>query len=478
MREKRNINNVYVFYRISDNGFKSKMKPNYITKYNCLKNALYVFDKDNVYFKVYVDAVIDETNMMIHNLCDNRKNVEIINIDTRSNGFSFRRVYEDACKLDDNDLVYFLEDDYLHLQGSLENLIDAAKWNYTDYITLYDHPDKYANHQYNVNPLCNDMGEVTKVFKTNFRHWKITNSTTMTFAAFVDILKRDKEVFWEYTKTGYPYDFDIFKTLAKYHRYVSSPIPSLSTHGEIQFLAPFIDWHDVCGNKRCCVVIPTYKEKLEGDDERSFLRALEVFGKHRDIMVIAPDNISTEYYDQFKDKTFFTIAKVDKKHLSSIKEYSSFLCSKEFYKHFEKHYNYILIYQVDCWVFEDKLDYFMGLDYDWYGAPWPQHNDTVGNGGFSLRKVSKMLDITSKYEYKKDSLLGNEDTWFCQTHKNELNICDLDTACNFSMEVIRDRYLEKISTIPMGLHGKEMRKYFWDSDGTKFKEFKNKVLNK
>lgn len=229
--------------------------------------------------------------------------------------------------------------------------------------------------------------------------------------------------------------------------------------------------------KTCCVVIVTYKEKLEGNDERSFLRAIEVFGVKRKIIVIILDNISSDYYQQFKNKII--IATTEAKHLASVKAYSTLLCNNNFYKPFEK-FDYMLIYQTDCWAFEDRLDYFMDLDYDWYGAPWPQHHDSIGNGGFSLRKISKMLEITEKYEYKADSLLGNEDTWFCQTHKYDLNVCDLDTACNFSMEVIRKNYLEKIETIPMGLHGKEMRKFFWDEDGTKFLEYKykNKILNK
>ena len=184
--------------------------------------------------------------------------------------------------------------------------------------------------------------------------------------------------------------------------------------------------------KKCCIVIITYKETLSGDDEKSFLQALKVFGGKRDIRLIIPDNISTDYYEQHKD--IIEICKVPNDRLSSIKAYNKFLCTSEFYGFFSE-YDYILIYQTDCWVFEDKLDYFIELGYDYYGAPWPHNNNTIGNGGFSLRKVSKMLEITNKYEYKRDSYLGNEDTWFCQTHKNDLNLCDLKNACNFSYEL-------------------------------------------
>lgn len=472
MRDKRKINNIYIHYRISDNGFKNKIKPSYITKYNCLKNALNVFVGDSVFFKVYIDSVIEDTDKLIHSLCDNRKNTEIIYLNIKNNGYSFRKVYEDACLLNDDDLVYFLEDDYLHINGSLEGLIDAAEWNYTDYITLYDHPDKYDNNPTAINPFCRDFGEMTRVFKTNTHHWKLTNSTTMTFAAFVDVLKRDKEIFWEHTKTGYPYDFDIFMELISQDKALSSPIPSYSTHGEIAFLAPFIDWKKISDSKRCAIVIPTYKEILDGLQKESFERAVNVFKGERNIIVIAPDNIDTSFYERYD----VNIIKVRQEWLKSVKSYSNMMCSNEFYQLFVG-YDYMLLYQTDCWVFEDRLDYFMNLDYDWYGAPWPHHKDGIGNGGFSLRKVSKMLEITDKYQYNGDSLLGNEDTWFCQTHKDDLNLCDLKTACNFSMEIITEKYLRNIDTYPMGLHGKAMPR-FWDDKGVRFLEFKNRVLNK
>ena len=119
---KRKINQIHIFYRISDNGFKNKKKPDYITKYNCLKNALSVFDEDRTFFHVYVDHVIEETDKQIAELCGARKNTDVVHIDCGTGGFSFRVVYEEACKLNDNDLVYFLEDDYLHKENALDVL--------------------------------------------------------------------------------------------------------------------------------------------------------------------------------------------------------------------------------------------------------------------------------------------------------------------------------------------------------------------
>lgn len=135
--------------------------------------------------------------------------------------------------------------------------------------------------------------------------------------------------------------------------------------------------------KDVCVVILTHLDKLSGDDEKSFLRALKIFTK-RDIKLVLPNSVNKSYYEQFKDDV--EIVCVNDEWMSSYKNYNRMCCNKNFYNLFSD-YDYILIYQTDCWVFEDRLDEFINLGYDWYGAAWPLEGDKVGNGGFSLRKV-------------------------------------------------------------------------------------------
>ena len=135
--------------------------------------------------------------------------------------------------------------------------------------------------------------------------------------------------------------------------------------------------------KKVCVVIPTHQKKLVVDDERSFLQALKVF-KNREIKVVIPDNIDDEYYKSHNVE----IIKVNSKWMESKVAYNRMSCDKNFYMLFED-YEYILVYETDAWVFEDRLDYFMDMEYDYYGAPWPHLSDKVGNSGFSLRNVQK-----------------------------------------------------------------------------------------
>lgn len=221
---------------------------------------------------------------------------------------------------------------------------------------------------------------------------------------------------------------------------------------------------------KCCIIVPTYKEKLSGYEEKSFEQCLKVFGGKYNIKLVMPDSIKTEYYD--KHSNLIEICLVDKKWMESIKAYSSMCCNLKFWEMFSD-FKYALIYQTDCWVYEDKLDYFIGLDYDWYGAPWPQYGYSIGNGGLSLRKVKKMLEITEKYAYNK---VINEDWWFCHMHGNEMNICDYKIAVNFSLETVSEKLLGLITDIPMGLHGKHLIK-LWDENGDKFKDFKNNTHN-
>lgn len=475
MRKQRKINNFYVFYRISDNGYKNKIKLECATKINCLKNALKVFRGAKIV--VFVDSVIESTDKAIHDLCDNLDNVEVKYIQCKSNPKSFRYVYEEALKLDDNDFVYFLEDDYLHLDASFGVMKEAAEKNYTDYITLYDHPDKYEDGCSVTNPFCRKMGERTVVFKTPSHHWKLTNSTTMTFGAFVDVLKRDKEIFWKHTDGETSDDFKIFMELLKNGSLLSSPIPSLSTHCENKYLAPFIDWGECVSNiKKCCIVFITHKEKLENEPEMAFKQILNVFGGTKEVFVVIPDKISSDYYVKFVDGNH--ILKMDGKHFKSVKTYNTMLSNSDFYEHFSN-FEYILVCQDDCWVYEDKLDEFIKMDYDYYGAPWPSEpitksRNSVGNGGLSLRRVSKMLEITkSSGKYNNDSGFP-EDLWFCIRHKNEMKICPTDVACNFSIENITTDLLNMVKEYPMGVHDKKNLRLWGKPE--KFVEFKKKML--
>ena len=221
-----------IFYRISDVGYP-KTKPKYINNENCLQNAVKHFPIIENTWVVIADNCSESTIEMI------RRYVPENCIDRRSIGSgagTFKITFEMALKLDINTSVYFLENDYLHRRDSKKILLEGLELS--PYVTLYDHPDKYDNHHFKVNY----GGEKTRVLISSTCHWKVTHSTTMTFASKVSTLIKDKVVFERWTQTNHPYDCEIFIDLARKNRTLISPLPSYSTHGETKYLAPFIDW--------------------------------------------------------------------------------------------------------------------------------------------------------------------------------------------------------------------------------------------
>lgn len=228
---------INVIYRISDSGYV-KEKPSYINNENCLKNALREFPEYECNWIIIADKCSESTLKMIRSYA-HTTSILITNYGSGAQTFNLALDY--ALKLPDNEIVYFLENDYLHKPGSLKALEEGLNEMKSDYVSLYDHPDKYIN---GANPFVEYGGEVTRVLLSKNSHWKLTNSTTMTFATKVKILKEDESILREYTIGTYPRDFEMFIKLREKGRSLITPIPGYSTHGETKWLSPIIDWED------------------------------------------------------------------------------------------------------------------------------------------------------------------------------------------------------------------------------------------
>lgn len=227
-----------IIYRISDAGY-SKVKPDYITNETCLRNAAKVFQNSD--WSVIADNISAETNDMV------QKYVSVSTILYTSEGSgaqTFNLALDEALTYDDDEIVYFIENDYLHKPGS-ELIIKEGLELGASFVTLYDHPDKYLDPSEGGNPYCQGGAEPTGVYLTNSTHWKITNSTTMTFAAKVKTLREVESILRKHTTGSYPRDFDMFLELAKNNRILLSSIPGYSTHGETAWLAPLTDWNRI-----------------------------------------------------------------------------------------------------------------------------------------------------------------------------------------------------------------------------------------
>jgi hypothetical protein len=224
-----------IIYRISDTGY-NKTKPDYINNEACLINALNTFSTEKHEWLVIADNVSEATKQMLERYVLNIKYVSV-----GHGAGTFNLALDEALQSADDGIIYFLENDYLHKPGADKILEEGFDLGY-HYVALYDHPDKYIN---GANPFVEDGGEVTRVMLSNSCHWKLTNSTTMTFAAQVKTLKEDESVFREHTMGSYPKDFEMFLALREKQRGLITPIPGYSTHGETAWLSPLTDWSKI-----------------------------------------------------------------------------------------------------------------------------------------------------------------------------------------------------------------------------------------
>ena len=226
-----------LIYRISDNGYP-KEKPNYINNENCLKNAVKYFPNSS--WHIIADNVSEATNEMIQKY----KPKSIIDYVSVGHGAgTFNLALDKALTFEDNEFVYFLENDYLHKPESEKVIIEGFRNG--DFVSLYDHKDKYMLPRLGGNPLCTEGVERSNVYLTETCHWKSTNSTTMTFAARVSTLKKSESILRKYTSGTHPYDFEMFLELEKNNYTLVTPLPSYSTHGDVKYLAPLIDWGEL-----------------------------------------------------------------------------------------------------------------------------------------------------------------------------------------------------------------------------------------
>lgn len=152
----------------------------------------------------------------------------------------------------------------------------------------------------------------------------------------------------------------------------------------------------------CIVVIPVYQQCINAVEARTLENNLKVLTKH-DICLLCPSSLNLTCYENIARHVGkeLQIERFDDRYFTSVNVYNELCFSGEFYDRFAL-YEYMLICQLDAWVFNDQLDYWCGLGYDYVGAPiyFPyntQHFTKVfsgiGNGGFNLRRISHCQKI-------------------------------------------------------------------------------------
>lgn len=222
---------IHIFYRhYNVSGNDGPRRPKGFDYEECYKNLLATSDLNTCKINIIYDS--KEDNWVKHLKYDN-----LYEIDAKGDMASFFQtcgIIKDDESIQDGDLIYFLENDYKHVYGWWRKILELFQtYKGLDYVSLYDHKDKYFL------PMYDDL--VSKVFTTENHHWRSTPSTCGSFVV---------------TKERFLEDFDILSTMSGDHnkwlwlnqnrsRTVISPIPGLSTHCMQGLMSPTIKWNEI-----------------------------------------------------------------------------------------------------------------------------------------------------------------------------------------------------------------------------------------
>ena len=237
------------------------------------------------------------------------------------------------------------------------------------------------------------------------------------------------------------------------------------------------------------VLIPIYKSSISDNERISFNQCLKTLCEY-EIELITFQELDLSAYSLSKN---ISIKYFNKSFFASLQGYNQLMLSWDFYNNY-RDYKYILIYQLDAYVFYDKLAYWCLKDYDYIGSPWLvvsknitfkkwflskinwswdlfrelkiplSANNQVGNGGFSLRKISKFIDVLEKVDKKilynynhSNEVKYNEDVfWSLEIEKDpklKLNKPKIKEALMFSVDGNPHDLILDMKQLPFGCHG-------------------------
>ena len=249
--------------------------------------------------------------------------------------------------------------------------------------------------------------------------------------------------------------------------------------------------------KKIKVVVPVYKESLQGRELLSLRNNAQKLARYPHV-IVAPDGLNVDAI--VSEVPGAEVVRVSKEWLGSngVAGYNRMMLSKSFYELFADS-EYILICQSDAWVFRDDLEMWCDRGYDYVGAPWPKRRvyglpvireflwlrrklfgggerilrqdyfNRVGNGGFSLRKVQSLISACDRYAHRIDEfkqnkgIVYNED-WFWALVPKEFRYPSFDEALGFSFDSHPELcYKLAEGVLPFACHGwyKKRNIEFW-----------------
>ena len=151
------------------------------------------------------------------------------------NGRSLKACYHLADSADVHDLIFFVEDDYLHEKSTLTEMLDIYTRFQEKHEDIVVHPCDYPDRYNQVYPSTIHLG--------TSRHWRTIKHTTCTFMLSSNVFNKYRVHYTDFTLYGSVLGISEDNTLNLVYDSVAclSPIPSLSVHYQYDStLSPFV----------------------------------------------------------------------------------------------------------------------------------------------------------------------------------------------------------------------------------------------
>lgn len=226
--------------------------------------------------------------------------------------------------------------------------------------------------------------------------------------------------------------------------------------------------------KPVAVIIPVYQSHMNPHELISFQQCLKVLSSHP-IFLIKPHSLSVDHL--LKSYPDLQVEAFDDTYFKGISGYNQLLCSESFYERFTA-YEYILIAQLDVFIFRDDLLAWCQKGFDYVGAPQfsnirPKRTSRktlreilsllfqkpLLNGGLSLRRVQACLRLLNVYHRFFPTWPGNEDSFFSlhfprlMPFRSLMALPDPHEALKFAIEMEpRQSLIINHGELPMGCH--------------------------
>lgn len=217
----------------------NKQRPEWFSHEICFRNLLQTIHRDPLAGRVRLIIVYDgpvedfAADFVAAYYANGALGLEIqfIRGGSDRNSFLITLGLARASGLRDGDLIYLLENDYLHQYGWVSKVFELYDSGLQpDYVSLYDHRDKYHYEMY--------ASLTSRLVYSPSHHWRTTPSTCASFMFEKRVLERDYAVL----SMGLNDHYFFTRLIAEQGRVLLTPVPGLSTHSMAGYLSPTVDW--------------------------------------------------------------------------------------------------------------------------------------------------------------------------------------------------------------------------------------------